>query len=111
VLYAAGLTWLLVRLKGSRPALRTSAMASAVAGALVGTAGILATYSVVSLPRSALLVFPASFLAVLATGGTASALVLTAVHPWRRVVVLFGLSLAVFVLGVVLQNTLFQAPH
>lgn len=110
VLYAAGLNWLLIRLKGNRPSLRAATLVGAAAGAIVGAAGVLATYSAVPLPLSALLVFPLSFVAVLAAGCTASTLVLTAARPWRRVALLAAASLAVFALGVILQNVLFPTP-
>jgi hypothetical protein len=110
VLYAAGLDWLLIRLRGPRPLLRDAALGGLVTGAVIGGAGILATYSVVPLPRSALVVFTISLSFVMSSGAVAAAWVLTAPRPWRRVALLTAAALALLVLGVILQNVLFPTP-
>jgi len=109
-LYAAGLNWLLVAIKGPRPLLRTAITLGATSGAFIGLTTILGIYSVLSVPHSALLVFPASFAFSFAAAGTSAALVLAAPHPWRRLVVLAFALLLAFALGVIAQNLLFPTP-
>jgi hypothetical protein len=110
-LYAAGLLWLLLSLRGRRPPLTTAVLFGLGAGAFIGASSVLAIYSAVSLPRSALLVFPVSFATVLAAGATAAALVLSAARPWRRVGLLTVAMILLFMVGVVLQNVFFPTPQ
>jgi hypothetical protein len=109
LLYAAGLTRLLVFLKGPRPRIAVAIKLGAAAGAFIGVTNILAVYSVLPLPRSALLVFPLSFISDLAAAGASAALVLTANRPWRRLALLALAFFLLLLLGLVLQNLLSSA--
>jgi branched-subunit amino acid ABC-type transport system permease component len=110
-LYAAGLLWLLISIRGRRPRLREAALIGLSAGAFIGATSALAIYSAVSLPRSALLVFPVSFAVVFAAGATTAALVLRALRPWRRLALVTLVLVFLFVVGVVLQNVFFPTPQ
>jgi hypothetical protein len=103
-LYAAGLLWLLTRIFGRRLPVASAALYGVGTGTFIGVTSALAIYSAVSLPRSALLVFPISFAAVFAGGAVSAALILRAVRPWRRLAILTGAFILLFVSGVVLQN-------
>jgi len=105
-LYAAGLTWLLARIQAPRLPVATGFAIGLAAGALIGIAGILATYSVVPMPLGALVVFPVSFIVDFGAAGACAALVLRAERPWRRLALLTMLLFLLFVLGVVIQNLL-----
>jgi hypothetical protein len=103
-LYAAGVTWLLIRIRGPRPNPPAALGFGAAVGAFIGVTGTLAIYSAVRLPASALLVFPVSQTAVFAAGSVSAALVLRALRPWRRVALLAGACVIVCSVAVILQN-------
>jgi hypothetical protein len=110
LIYAGALVWLLVRLHGRRPGMARAARFGAVAGGIAGISWGLATYSVFSMPASALLVWPVATILESVLAATAGAWVLAAARPATRAgwIVIAGLLLVVA--GVVAQNVLFPAP-
>jgi len=105
-IYVACLMWLLVRLFGSRPTMRSSLCLGAIAGVLFGSASVLATYSVFPMPRSSLLVWPASATVASLGGAAAGGWTLAAAKPWKRVLIILLSAIALFIIGVLLQNGL-----
>jgi hypothetical protein len=108
-IYCALLSWLLIRLYGPGLSLRRGVVAGAAAGLIYGTAGILANYSVFPLPLSALLVWPLAAMLESAAAGGVCAWVLHTAHPWRRVGMVAGITAALLILSIILQNVLFPA--
>jgi hypothetical protein len=106
--YCAALNWLLVRLYGPRPSIRQGLRLGAVAGVIFGTTTTLASYSVFAMPPSALWVWPLAAIIELAGAGIAAAWVLNAPHPWRRCAAVLGIALALFVVGIIIQNLFLQ---
>ena len=106
-LYAAGLVWLLLRYFGHPPPTFQAARLSLVVGLFLGTLQALANHSVLSLPASALLVWPLSVSIGSAAAGFSSASVLGASHPFRAALRVLAFALAAIVVGVVLQNLFF----
>lgn len=110
LIYVGALMWLLVRLHGRRPGIVPAARFGAIAGGIAGFSWGLATYSVFSMPASALLVWSVSTILESVLAATAGAWVLAADRPGTRAgwVVVGGLLLVVA--GVVVQNVLFPTP-
>jgi hypothetical protein len=103
-LYSATLTYLLVRLHGPRPRPAAALRFGALAGSIAGAGTVLASYSVVNMPVSALLVWPASTL-IESLGATLAAVsVLHAPRPWRRAGAVLAAALLLFIAGVVVQS-------
>jgi hypothetical protein len=100
------LVWLVIRLEGPRPRPRRVVGLGAGLGLFLGISSALANYSVVPMPVSTLLVWPASYLSYTVAAGAAVAYTLGAEHPWRRVAIVFGLALVLCIIGIVLQNML-----
>jgi hypothetical protein len=109
-IYCAALTWLLRRLYNERLDFATGLRFGAVAGLVSGTGSVLGTYSAFRMPISALLVWPASLTLDSTVAGAIAAWVLVAERPWRRVGLVFGVAVALFILGVVIQNLFFPTP-
>lgn len=103
-IYCAALNWLLVQLYGPRPSVGQGLRFGAITGFIFGTMGILANYSVFSMPLLALWVWPLSVIVESAGAGSAAAWVLNAQQPWRRCAAVFGIALGLFVVGVIIQN-------
>jgi hypothetical protein len=101
-IYCAALTWLLLRLYGRQPTLIAGLRFGAIAGLIYGTGSVLATYSVFRMPTSALLVWPASVTVGSTLAGVVAAWVLVADRPWRRVGLVVGAAIILFILGVVM---------
>lgn len=108
-LYCAAFSWLLVRLYGPQPSVRRGLLFGTVTGLIFGIVTVLANYSVFSMPISALLVWPLSTTLDSAFEGVAAAWVLGAQHPWRRLGIVLGIAVGLFVLGVILQNVFFPS--
>ena len=109
-LYSAALTWLLARLYGERPGVRIGLRFGATAGLAFGLMSALGAYSLFRLSKSFLLVVPASTTVESVAAGAAAGWVLGASRPWRRVALVFGIGLLLFVGGVVAQNLFFPTP-
>jgi hypothetical protein len=109
-IYVSVLTWLVVRLHGERPRLSRAARFGVLAGLISGTFWALATYSVFSMPRSALVVWTASFALESVGATTVVAWVLAGSRPWRRVGLVAGVGVTLLIVGVVIQNLLFPTP-
>lgn len=109
-IYCAALAWLINRLYHGRVSLVKGLRFGAIAGLVSGVASVLGTYSAFRMPPSALAVWPASIIFESTVAGGIAAWVLIAEHPWRRVAAVFGVTLVLFVLGVVLQNLFLQTP-
>lgn len=109
-LYCGGLVWLLTRILGPRPALAPGLRLGGAAGLLFGLITALGNHSVLAVPVSALLVWPAAgaFASVGAAG--AAIRVLRSARPGRSLRGILLAALAVFALGVVIQNLLFPTP-
>jgi hypothetical protein len=108
-LYVASLTWLMVRLLGPRPRLAQAISFGAIGGLAFGVASVLATYSALAMPVSALFVWPATMVVASAGAMTAAMATLRADRPWRRVCLVCIVALLLACAGVVFQ-TFFQAP-
>jgi hypothetical protein len=106
LIYCASLTVLLITVHGERPPLLTGLRFGVFVGIVFGVTSALGGYSVVQMPRSFLLVGPATTAIGSAGGGAAAAWILSGRRRWRRVGILFAAGLALFVLGVVVQNAL-----
>ena len=106
VIYCATLTVLLIAVHGERPPVLTGLRFGVFVGVVFGVTSALGGYSVVRMPRSFLLVGPASTAIGSAGAGAAAAWILSGSRRWRRVGVLFTAGIALFVLGVVAQNAL-----
>jgi hypothetical protein len=109
-IYCSTLTWLFIRLRGARSSLWSGLRFGAVAGLIAGTGSVLAIYSALRMPASALLVWPASIAAASAGAGAAAAWVAGAERPWRRTGLVIAAGLLFFVAGVIVQNTLLPTP-
>jgi len=110
LLYAAGLTWVLIAFKGNQPRMSGAISLSAAVGTFIGITGVLATYSVLPIPASALLIFPITFTIDLVCAGAVISNVLAAKQPWRRFAFFAMMFLLLFICGVVIQNLLFPTP-
>jgi len=119
LIYCVALTWLLKHVDGHSVSVARWARFGTLAGLVYGTASVLAMYSVVPVPLSAMLVWPGSAAAGSAAAGAAAGWVVGAVRPWRRVgMVVLWMVIAVIV-GIVIQNLLgvttgldaSQTPH
>jgi hypothetical protein len=109
--YCAGSTWLLVRLYGNHPKVTAGLRFGAGTGCFLGAVSALGNYSVLRIPVSALIVWPVSG-AIESTGALAAAAwILTAERPWRRVGWVFGASVLLFAVGVVIQNLLLSSTR
>jgi hypothetical protein len=109
-IYVAVLVWILVRLQGERPDVVRAGCFGILAGLVVGSFWVLATYSVFSMPASALIVWPVSITLESVGATTVAAWVLKAARPWRRAGVVVGAGVLLFIAGVVIQNVLFPTP-
>ena len=106
-LYSTGLIWLMLELLGDRPAPSSASVWAGTVGLAVGAIQALANYSVFRMPASALLVWPLSMAVASVAAGAAASSVLRADRPTRRLLVVLAAAVAVVLVGVVLQNTLF----
>lgn len=106
VIYCASLTVLLVAVRGEQPRVLTGLRLGVLVGIVFGITSALGGYSVVQMPKSFLVVGPASTAINSGGAGAAAAWILSGSRKWRRVGVLFAAGFALFVLGVVAQNTL-----
>jgi hypothetical protein len=104
------MTWLLVRLRGPQPIVRDALRFGALAGLLAGAGSVMGAYSILPMPASTLVVWTVSTVVESAGAATAAAWTLRAPRPWRRVLLVFALTIALFVIGVVLQNVVFPTP-
>ena len=109
-LYCAALTWLIHRHFKERLSLLLGFRYGAFAGAIYGSAFVLAAFSVFSMPASALVVWPLTTVIGSAAAGAAAASLLRARRPWRRLLLVLALTVALVILGVVLQNLVVPAP-
>lgn len=82
-IFVGTMTWLLVRLRGPRPRAAEALTFGALAGLLAGAGSVMAAYSILRMPASALLVWTLSTV-IEATGAAgAAAWTLGAPRPWR----------------------------
>jgi hypothetical protein len=103
-MYCALLVWLQVRLLGPRPAISPSLRLAGMIGTVLGCSSVLATYSVIRMPLSALAVWPASFLVESLAAATASCFIFRSVRPWVSVLKILALVVLLLVIGIALQN-------
>lgn len=108
-IYCASLTWLLVRIHDSDAGILGGLKVGIVVGLVYGTAFAFAVYSILSIPVSALVVFPFSVILGSSGAGAASGSVLVSRRPWRRLGVIVGLGVAMLIIGVVVQNVFIPA--
>lgn len=108
-IYCLALTWLFVRIYGDERTFGAAFRFGAAAGLVFGLSMILANYSVFRMPASALLVWPASFIIASPVACAAAGWVLDSERPWRRVVLVFGATVLLIIVSVVLQNILYPA--
>ena len=108
--YCAVLTWLLVTLPGKRATLGAAMRFGAAAGFVFGVANALGGYSIMRMPYSFLLVGPIATTVESAAAAAAAVWVMAGARPWRRVWLLAGAGLVLFVIGVVIQNVFFPTP-
>lgn len=106
LVYCIALTWLLDRLDGERCRVNRWAGLGVIAGFVYGTASVLAMYSVIALPLSALLMWPCSAAVGSGVAGGAAAFVATAHRPWRRSGLVFVGAVVTILMGILLQNML-----
>ena len=104
LLYTVALTWLLERFHGGVVSAALGIRFGALAGLVYGIASVLAMYSVVPLPLSALVMWPGSAAAGSAAAGGGAAWVLAATRPWRRVGLVALVAVLCVILGVLIQN-------
>ena len=102
--YCFALTWLMSRLYNHDINLIKGVRFGAIAGILSGVVFVLGTYSVFPMPPIALILWPLSSVLESTIAGGVAAWLLIAEHPWRRVTKVFGLSLAMFVIAIIIQN-------
>ena len=106
-LFVGTMTWLLVRLRGPKPSMGEALRFGALAGLLAGAGSVMGTYSILDMPPSGLLVWTLSTVVESTGGAAAAAWTLRGPRPWRRVLLVLGLTIALFVVGVILQNLFF----
>jgi hypothetical protein len=109
-IYCGALAWLLARLYGERLGVVSGLRFGVLAGLVSGVASALGTYSAFRMPPAALLVWPASVVVESAIAGALAAWTLVAQRPWRRVGLVLCAAIALFIVGVVIQNLLFPTP-
>ena len=109
-IYCAALGWWLGRLQDEPPSLAKGLRFGAIAGLVFGFASVLGTYSALRMPASSLLVWPGSVLLDSTAAGGAIAWVLAAPRRWPRVGIVAGAAVALFIIGVVVQNLFLAAP-
>lgn len=109
-IYCGALTWLVTRLYGERVGVIAGLRFGVIAGLVYGAASALGTYSILRLPRAALLIWPASVVVESAIAGALAAWVLVAARPWRRVGFVLCVAIVLFIAGVVIQNLFFPTP-
>jgi hypothetical protein len=109
-IYCIVLTWLINRLYRNQVNLTRGVRFGAIAGMVSGIASVLGNYSAFRMPPSALIVWPMSIMLDSAVAGGIIVWVMTADHPWKQVVKVFGWMLLFFILGVVIQNIFFPTP-
>ena len=103
-IYCLVLTWLFVRLYGDRRTFGAALRFGAIAGLVFGFSTILANFSVFRMPASAFLVWPGSFLIESTVACAVANWILDAERPWRRVGLVFGVTVLLIIVSVVLQN-------
>ena len=106
-IYCLVLTWLIVRIYGDRRTFGAALRFGAITGLVFGFSTILAIYSVIRIPASALLVWPGSFLIESTVACVIANWVLDAERPWRRVILIFGITILLIIVSVVLQNIIY----
>jgi hypothetical protein len=109
-IYCGALTWLVARFFGERVSVIAGLRFGAIAGLVFGAASTLGTYSALRMPPTALLVWPAAVVVESAIAGALAAWVLVAARPWRRVGLVLGAGIVLFMAGVVIQNLFFPTP-
>jgi hypothetical protein len=109
-IFVGTMTWLLVRLHGPRPGVAQALRFGGLAGLLAGLGSVLAAYSILPMPVSAIVVWTLSAVVEASGAAGAAAWTLGAPRAGRRVAVVLALALAAFVVGVVLQNLFFPTP-
>jgi hypothetical protein len=109
-IYCGALTWALARLYGERLDMASGLRFGAVAGIVYGIASALAEYSIFRMPRMALLIWPASTVVESTIAGALAVWTLRAGRPWRRVGLVLGAAVVLFVIGAVVQNLLLPTP-
>jgi hypothetical protein len=110
-LYCAGLTWLLVRFYGDQLPVSRGVQVGFIGGLIFGLTTTVGGYSILRLPASLLLVAPATTAIESAAAGGAAAWVLRGARRWRRVGLIFGVTVLCFVVGVVIQSVFFASPQ
>ena len=111
-IYAVAVTWLLVNLVGPRPAILSGLGFGALAGCISGVWSVLSIYSVIPMPQASLLIWPVVAILESSAAGAAAAFILRSASPWRRLIFVLLITLALFLLGVILQNRFFStAPE
>jgi hypothetical protein len=98
------LTWVVYRLLRNDISLIKGMRFGALAGIGFGVTVVLGNYSVFNMPPTALILWPMSSVLVSTVAGGIAAWVLIAEHPWRRVATVFGGSLVLIFLAIVIQN-------
>jgi hypothetical protein len=98
------LTWLFVRIYRDRRTFGAACRFGAISGLVFGISIIFANYSVFRMPASALLVWPAAFLIGSPAACAVANWVLNAERPWRRVGLIFGITVLFIIVSVVFQN-------
>lgn len=109
-IYCTVLAWLLRRLYGDHLNLARGLRFGAIAGLVSGAATVIGTYSAFRMPPSALVVWPVSIILDSTTAGGIASWVLVAGRQWRRVGVVVVAAVALFIVGVVIQNIFFPTP-
>jgi hypothetical protein len=103
-IYCFALTWLIMRFHSNNVQPINGMQFGALAGMVYGTVYVLGTYSVFPMPSLVLILWPLSVVLESAIAGGIAAWIMTAEHPWKQVIKVFGVSIVFFILGVVIQN-------
>jgi hypothetical protein len=106
-IYCGALTWLFVRIFVGRRTIGTAFGFGAIAGLVYGVSTVLANYAVFVMPRALLLVWSGSILIESTFACATASWVLDTERSWRRVGLVFGAAVLIFILSVVLQNLLY----
>ncbi len=109
-IYCTVLTWLIRRLYDGQISLGKGLRLGAIAGFVSGVSSVLGTYSAFRMPVSAFAVWPLSMTVNSTVAGAIAAWVLIAERPWRRVAAVLGMTLVLFIVGVVIQSVFFPTP-
>ena len=102
--YCLTMTWLIFRLYTNDLSITKGMKFGAIAGAVYGVLFVSVTYSVFSIPEVTLIMWPLLNVIESTIAGGIAAWVLIAERPWSQVAKVFGISLAFFIIGFVVQN-------